>query len=162
MKVRMLVISVICFSLIGGTRADDLPRMGYSVRTPIKDLAAKGYRWITVNGPYACPTEQDVRQMTSDRSELTEVHMVQEGAAYYLIPGTIVRVVQDDPVNGMSEILLGGITRPLWTYTRFLTARPIRDTYGIVETPDTAGLIDPGDSAVGRSALNDRVRGGTP
>jgi hypothetical protein len=162
MKVRMLVISVICFSLISATRADDLPPMGYSVRTPIKDLAAKGYRWITVNGPYACPTEQDVRQITSDRSELTELHMVQEGAAYYLIPGTIFQVIQDDPVNGMSEILLGGITRPLWTYTRFLTARPIHDTYGIVETPDTAGLIDPGESAVGRSALNGQVRGGTP
>ena len=162
MKIGILAVSVVGLSFIYTALADELPRLGYSERTPVKDLAAKGYRWITVNGPYACPTEQDVRQMTSDRSELTEVHMVQEGAAYYLIPGTIVRVVQDDPVNGMSEILLGGITRPLWTYTRFLTARRIRDTYGIVETPDTAGLIDPGDSAVGRSALNEREPGGRP
>jgi hypothetical protein len=42
----------------------------------------------------------------------------------------------------MSEILLGGITRPLWTYTKYLTARPIRDTYGIVETPATSGFVD--------------------
>jgi hypothetical protein len=62
----------------------------------------------------------------------------------------------------MSEILLGGITKPLWTYNRFLTVRPIRDIYGIVETPDTAGLIDSGDAAVVRSALNERVRGGMP
>ncbi|MFZ0502782.1 MAG: hypothetical protein WAM44_03670, partial [Chthoniobacterales bacterium] len=61
-----------------------------------------------------------------------------------------------------SGILLGGIAKPLWTYTRFLTARPIRDIYGIVETPDTAGLIDPGDAAGVRSVLNERSQGGMP
>jgi hypothetical protein len=70
--------------------------------------------------------------------------MVEEGRAYYLVRGTLVRVTRDDKANSMSEILLGGITKPLWTYNKFLTARPIRDIYGIVETPDTAGLIDPG------------------
>jgi hypothetical protein len=34
----------------------------------------------------------------------------------------------------------------------FLTARPIRDIYGIVETPDTAGLVDPSDGALAGSA----------
>ena len=48
-------------------------------------------------------------------------------------------------MNGMSEILLGGIAKPLWTYTKFLSTRPIRDIYGIVETLDTADLIDPGE-----------------
>jgi hypothetical protein len=62
----------------------------------------------------------------------------------------------------MSEILLGGITKRLWTYNKFLSARPVRDIYGIVETPDTAGLVDPGDAAVVRSALNERSRGETP
>jgi hypothetical protein len=61
----------------------------------------------------------------------------------------------------MSEILLGGITRSLWTYNKFLTARPIRDIYGIIETPDTAGLIDPGDAGVAGTALNERSKGGT-
>ena len=55
-------------------------------------------------------------------------------------------MLQHDHANGMSEILLGGVLKPLWTYTRFLTARPIRDVYGIVETPDTAGLVDPSDA----------------
>ena len=87
--------------------------------------------------------------------------MVEDGGAYYLIPGTLVRVIRDDQADGMSEILLGGITKPLWIYNKFLTARPIRDIYGIVETPDTAGLIDPGDAAAVRSALNERVQGGT-
>jgi hypothetical protein len=26
------------------------------------DLAAKGYRWVTVDGPYACPTNEDLQQ----------------------------------------------------------------------------------------------------
>jgi hypothetical protein len=86
--------------------------------------------------------------------------MVEEGRAYYLVPGTLVRVTQDDQANGMSEILLGGITKALWTYNKFLTARPIRDIYGIVETPDTAGLIDPGDARVVGAALNERGQGG--
>jgi hypothetical protein len=162
MKIGMLAVSVIGLSFIYTALADDLPRIGCSGRAPVKDLVAKGYRWVTVDGPYAGVTEQEVRKITSNRTDLAELHMVEEGRVYYLIPGTLVRVTRDDEANGMSEILLGGITRPLWTYTRFLTARPIHDTYGIVETPDTAGLIDPGDSAVVRSALNERVRGGTP
>jgi hypothetical protein len=51
---------------------------------------------------------------------------------------------------------------PIISFTRFLTARPIRDIYGIVETPDTAGLIDPGDAAGVRSVLNERSQGGMP
>jgi hypothetical protein len=88
--------------------------------------------------------------------------MVEDGGAYYLIPGTLVRVIRDDQAKGISEILLGGITRPLWTYTNFLTARPIHDIYGIVETPDSVGLIDPSEPAIVGSALNERSRGGTP
>jgi hypothetical protein len=123
-------------------------------------LVAKGYRWITVDGPYACVKEQEVRQITSSRTDLMELSLVEAGDAYYLIPGTLVRITQDDNVNGMSEILLGGITKPLWTYTKFLSARPIRDIYGIVETPDTGALIDPGDAAIAAGALNERRPGG--
>jgi hypothetical protein len=35
----------------------DFPRLGYSAGTNVKDLVAKGYRWVTVNGPYACATQ---------------------------------------------------------------------------------------------------------
>jgi hypothetical protein len=158
----ILAVSVIGLNLIGTALADDFPQIGYSERTPMKDLVTKGYRWVAVNGPYACATEQEVRRITSDRTDLTELHLVEDGGAYYLIPGTLVRVIQDDHRNGMSEILLEGIIKPLWTYTKFLTARPMHDTYGIVETPDTAGLIDPDDAALVRSALNERARGITP
>lgn len=117
---------------------------------------------ITVDGPYTCVKEQEVRQITSSRTDLMELSLVEAGDAYYLIPGTLVRITQDDHVNGMSEILLGGITKPLWTYTKFLSTRPIRDIYGIVETLDTAGLIDPGDAAIAAGALNERQSGEAP
>jgi hypothetical protein len=161
MKIGMLAVSVIGLSLIGAALADGLPKMGYTSGRSVKDLVSEGYRWVTVDGPYACVKEQEVRQITSSRTDLTELSLVEDGDAYYLIPGTLVRITQDDHVNGMSEILLGGITKPLWTYTKFLSARPTRDIYGIVETPDTAGLIDPGEPAVAGSALNEPVPGGT-
>jgi hypothetical protein len=162
MKIRMLVIFVIGLSLIGITWADGLPKMGYSSGRSVKDLVAKGYRWVTVDGPYACVKEQEIRQITSSRTDLMELSLVEAGDAYYLIPGTLVRITQDDHVNGMSEILLGGILKPLWTYTKFLSARPIRDIYGIVETPDTAGLVDPGDAGNTAGALNERRSGEAP
>jgi hypothetical protein len=28
-----------------------------------KNLAEEGYRWVTVNGPYACGTEQEVNEL---------------------------------------------------------------------------------------------------
>ena len=160
--IGILAAGIIGLSLIGAALADDLPRLGYSEKTPVKDLVAKGYRWVTVDGPYACVTEQEVQKITSKRTDDVELQMVEDGRVYYLIPGTLVRVTQEDQANGMSEILLGGITKRLWTYHKFLTARPTRDIYGIVETPDTAGLIDPGDAPAMRSALNERVPGGRP
>jgi hypothetical protein len=159
--IAILTVWVIGLSLISTALADDLPQMGYSEKIPVKDLAAKGYRWVTVDGPYACASEEEVRKITRSRTDLAELHMVEDGRAYYMIPGTLVRVTQNDRANGMSEILLGGITNPLWTYNKFLTTRPIHDIYGIVETPDTAGLIDPSDSVAG-TALNERARGIRP
>jgi hypothetical protein len=76
--------------------------------------------------------------------------MVEDIQLYYLIPGTIVRVVQSDLATGMSEIRLGGITRLLWTYTKFLSTRPMQDTYGVIEKPENSGLIP--------SALSDEQR----
>jgi hypothetical protein len=103
--------------------------------------AAKEYRWIVVDGPYACPTKEDVRQITKHHTDETELQMVGQLRAYYLIPGTIVQLVQDDSASGMSQIRFGGITRDLWTLTRFLSKRPVTDPYGVIETPETSGLI---------------------
>jgi hypothetical protein len=134
MKFRLLVFSVIAFGLTAAAWTEDF-----------KALAAKGYRWVTVNGPFACATEQDVRHIISDPTDSTELNMVEDGGAYYLIPGTIVQVVQDDQINGMSQILIGGIVKPLWTYTGYLSVTPVTDTYGVIETPKNAGLIETGD-----------------
>src|ERR1700741_5619094 len=90
-KIWMLVATVINLSLTWSTRADDLPRMRLSSGTPVKDLAETGYRWVTVDGPYACPTEQEVRQITGDRTDSTELHRVEEGGAYFFILGTLIR-----------------------------------------------------------------------
>jgi quercetin dioxygenase-like cupin family protein len=145
MKLGMSVFAVIGLSLTCTALADDLLRLGYSVETNVKELVAKGYRWVTVNGPYAYASEKEARQITSHRTDLKELQMLQDGGAYYLIPGALVRVIRDDHGEGMSEILLGEIAKPLWTYSKFLSARPMRDMYGIVETPETAGLKDPSD-----------------
>jgi hypothetical protein len=91
---------------------------------------------------------------------------VEEGGAYYLTSGTLVRVIRDDQANDVSEMLLGGITKPLWTYTKFLTAGPIPGIYGTVETPDNAGMVDPCDAAIvgetGGKILNERAQAKTP
>jgi hypothetical protein len=72
-------VSYFCnwFKLDSTTWANDLPSLGYAPGIPVKDLVAKGYRWVAVNGPYACVTEQDVRQITSDHTDLRELHMVE-------------------------------------------------------------------------------------
>jgi len=103
-------------------------------------LAAQGYRWVTVNGPYACHTEEDVERITAHHTDATELQVVENIQCYYLIPGTIVQVIKEDPARGMSEMRLGSITRSLWTYSRFLSKRPVKDPYGVVETPETFGL----------------------
>jgi hypothetical protein len=104
-------------------------------------LAAQGYRWVTVDGPYACPTKDEVLRITSHHTDAVELQMVDDLQAYYLIPGTIVQLVQQDAASGMSQVRLAGITQDLWTYTRYLSERPIADPYGVIETPENSGLI---------------------
>jgi hypothetical protein len=111
-------------------------------------LAAQGYRWVKVNGPYACNIEQDVERITAHHTDAAELQVVQNIQCYYLIPGTIVQVIKEDPARGMSEMCLGSVTRSLWTYSRFLSKRPVKDTYGIIETPENSGLIPTADTAI--------------
>jgi hypothetical protein len=49
------------------------------------DLAAQGYRWVTVDGPYACNTEQDVERITAHHTDATELQVVQNPV---LLPNT--------------------------------------------------------------------------
>jgi len=111
-------------------------------------LAAQEYRWVTVNGPYACTTGQDVRRIAGHRTDATELEVVENIRCYYLIPGTIVQVIKENPADGISEMRLASVTRPLWTYTRFLSKHPIPDAYGITETPENSGLLRRADRGV--------------
>lgn len=131
MKLKMVVVlAAIGFGLSGTALAAN-----YS------DLAAQGFRWIDANGPYACPSQDDLRRITRNHTDAIELQMVDDLKAYYIIPGTVVHVVQEDRAAGMSQVQIGGITRDLWTYTKYLSKRPVEDPYGVIETPETSGLI---------------------
>jgi hypothetical protein len=105
------------------------------------DLVAKGYRWATADGPYACVAKEDVHRMANNPGDSVILKMVEQVKVFYLTPGTIVQVTEEDSHSGTSKIRMAGITIDLWTLTSFLTKRPIKDTYGVVETPETSGLI---------------------
>jgi hypothetical protein len=110
-------------------------------------LAAQGYRWVTINGPYACNTEPGAERIVARHTDVTELQVVENIECYYLIRGAIVQVIKEDPARRMSQMRFGSIITPLWTYTRFLSKRPIKDTYGVIETPQNAGLIPSADTA---------------
>jgi hypothetical protein len=95
MRVPTIILAVAAVEL-GSTALAD----------PYKDLAAQGYRWVIVDGPYACPSKDDLREITRHRTDLLEVKMVSDLRAYYLIRGVIIQVVQEDAASGMSEVHL--------------------------------------------------------
>jgi hypothetical protein len=57
------------------------------------DLIKQGYRWVAVDGPLACVSKDDLRQMVEKPSDEFTLKMVEEVRAYYLIRGSVVRVV---------------------------------------------------------------------
>jgi hypothetical protein len=105
------------------------------------DLVAQGYRWVTVDGPYACPAKDDLRTLTKHPTDEAELQMIEQLRAYYLIEGALVQVVVEDAASGMSQIHATEIKPDIWTLTRFLTRHPIKNTYGQIETPETLGLV---------------------
>ena len=119
---------------------------GSALATDYGALAARGYRWVIVNGPYACFKEEDVERIVAHHTDATELDVVQNAACYYLIPGTIAKVVSEDPARGISQIQLGNITLRVWTYSRYLSKSPISDTYGVIETPESADPAPATDS----------------
>jgi hypothetical protein len=112
------------------------------------DLVAKGYRWVVGDGLYACVSKDDVPQMADNPGDKTKLKMVQEIKAYFLIPGMIVQVTEEDPSSGLSKIRMAGITVDLWTFTKFISKQPNKNTFGVVETPETSGLIPSATSAI--------------
>jgi hypothetical protein len=121
-----------------------------------QDIVAQGYRWVSIDGPYACPAKEDLRRINEDASDINELHMVEQVRAFYLIQGALVKVIQEDGNTGMAQIRAAGISSDLWTYKRFLSRLPIKDAYAVIETPETVGL-----DADERSADMGAVEGGT-
>jgi hypothetical protein len=152
MKLAISVTTAISLSLTSTALADHY-----------NDLVVQGYRWVTAEGPYICHAEEDVRQLVAHRTDATELQAVENVHCHYLIPGTVVQVIKEDPAKGMSQIWVGGITTPLWTYTRFLSKHPGRDTYGNIEMPEESGLTPkaqmqlaplPSDNSAARTRTN--------
>jgi hypothetical protein len=142
MKARtILAVAAAAIALTSGALGDK-----YS------DLVAKGYRWSTADGLYACVSKDDVRRMVNNPTTLAGdevvLKMVEQVKAYYLVPGTIVQVTEEDPSSVLSKIRMAGITVDLWTLTRFLSKHAVKDTYGVFETPETSGLIPTAASAI--------------
>jgi hypothetical protein len=112
-----------------------------------EDLVAEGYRWAKIDGPYACPTKEDLREITSNPSVIKKVHIIEQIRAYFLIQGALVKVIEEDRSAGVAQIRMAGINIDLWTVSKFLSERPIKDTYADIETPEASGLT-PADTSV--------------
>jgi hypothetical protein len=105
------------------------------------DLVAQGYRWVTVDGPYACVSKEDLWRIAKSHDTDTGLQLIKNQRAYCLLQGDIVKVIQEDATSGMSLIRVPGIAKDLWTLTKFLSKRPIENAFGVIETPETSGLI---------------------
>jgi hypothetical protein len=105
------------------------------------DLASQGYRWVTVDGPYGCTSVGDLQEIVKSHGGEKELEMIQQLRAYYLTPGTIVQVVHEDTAAGTSQIHINGVNRNLWTFSKYLSRRPVSDVYGAIETPQLLGAM---------------------
>jgi hypothetical protein len=103
-----------------------------ALATPYDELAVNGYRWVTIDGPYASPSKDDLRLIIKHRADDTVIERLR---AYYLIEGAIVQVVQQDAAAGMSKIHSAEIGPDVWTLTTFLSKRPIKNIDGEIEVP---------------------------
>jgi len=109
-----------------------------------KDWVAKGYRWSSVGGLHAYRNKDDAKNERSRRENKSVSEEVRY--AYYLRPGKIVFVVATDAADGLSQIRMGGISSDLWTQTKYLSTRPVKNAVGKIETPETAGIMLPAAS----------------
>jgi hypothetical protein len=108
--------------------------------TDFQSLAEQGYRWVRVNGPYATPNKSDAAKLAGAKSAASDIELQDKAHAYFLLPGMLVFVLETDTAAGLSRIRASGIVVDLWTETKYLSAQPMKDSYGVTETPDSSGL----------------------
>ena len=130
-----------------------------SLATDYADWVAKGYRWSVVGGPYAYITKENAKNEGSRFATKSVNETI--GRAYYLRPGKVVLVVETDAASGLSKIRMGGIASDLWTPTKNLSTRPVRNALGEIETPDMASILpileataSPGSSAKAAASVS--------
>jgi hypothetical protein len=134
---RIPILSLTLFLTIGALPA--------TLAADYKDWVAQGYRWSLVSGLHAYRNKDDAKNERSRREKKSVSEEVRY--AYYLRPGKVVLVVATDATDGLSQIRLGGISSDLWTPTKYLSTRPIKNSVGKIETPDMSGIILPTTSA---------------
>jgi hypothetical protein len=103
------------------------------------DWVAKGYRWSLVSGLHAYISKDDAKNERSGRERRSVSEAIRY--AYYLRPGKVVLVIGTDTANGLSQIRMGGIASDLWTATKNLSTRPVRNSVGDIETPGMANIL---------------------
>src|SRR5215469_1162068 len=104
-----------------------------------EDLVAEGYRSVNIDGPYASRSEDDAHRLSKNPTRDMKLRLLRAGGVYYLIDGSIVKVVQTDSRMEMAEIQVPDLMPPLWTSAKFLSKHPIRDAFSMIETPDAIG-----------------------
>jgi hypothetical protein len=129
MKVRILSLAVLAVvGILPATRAADYT-----------DWVAKGYRWSLVSGLHAYISKADAKNDRSRKEKKSVSESIRH--AYYLRPGKVVLVVGTDAADGLSQIRMGGIASDLWTATKNLSTRPVKNSVGKIETPEMAGVL---------------------
>jgi hypothetical protein len=123
---------------------------------------AQGYRWSSVSGLHAYRNKDDAKNERSRREKKSVSEEVRY--AYYLRPGKVVLVVATDAADGLSQIRMGGISSDLWTPTKYLSTRPIKNSVGKIETPDMSGIlpITSATPALGSNARSAATLGPSP
>ena len=120
---------------ISGIVAATILQTSAALADKYDDLVAKGYRWVTTDGPFACTSKEASQRLAKDQSEEDRLRMVSQGGVYYLIRGVIVQVVQEDKASGMSQVHWDGIAGNLWTPSKFLSKHPITNVLGTIAVP---------------------------
>ncbi|MGA8658347.1 MAG: hypothetical protein WB586_19575 [Chthoniobacterales bacterium] len=123
---KLLILSSAVLAMVGFAST--------SLAADYGDWVAKGYRWSVVHGRVAYVTKEEARS-AGNKSKSDSI-----GHGYYLRPGKLVLVVETDAASGLSRIRMNGAASPLWTATKNLSTRPVKNARGVIESPDSTGL----------------------